>query len=160
MFKEHNIRTLIHTGLNMGVARGKAGFTLIELMVVVAIIGILMAAGILAFSNAQRNARDARRRADVDAISKALEQYYQNNNYVYPATAGAVATYFPSGAAPLDPQGSSYNFNLNTARYCICATLEATGGKGNATAVGTPGTGICTFGTGASANFFCAASRQ
>lgn len=54
----------------------KAGFTLIELMVVVAIIGILMAAGIITFSSAQRNARDAKRRADVDAIAKAFEQYY------------------------------------------------------------------------------------
>lgn len=135
------------------------GFTLIELMVVVAIIGILMAAGILAFSNAQRNARDSRRRADIDAIGKALEQYYGNNSSAYPATASAINTYFPAGAAPLDPQGGSYNLNLNTARFCVCATLERTG-SGNVTALGTAGTGTCTFGTGASANYFCAANRQ
>lgn len=45
-------------------------------MVVVAIIGILMAAGIVAFSGAQRAARDAQRRADIDAIGKAFEQVY------------------------------------------------------------------------------------
>lgn len=133
------------------------GFTLIELMVVVAIIGVLMSAGILAFSNAQQNARDARRRADIDAIAKALEQYYQNNNFVYPATAGAIATYFPSGAAPLDPQGASYTSSLTTTAFCVCATLEKTG-RGNATAV--PALGACTYGTGASANYFCASQRQ
>lgn len=39
-------------------AHYQLGFTLIELMVVVAIIGILMAAGIVGFSNVQKVARD------------------------------------------------------------------------------------------------------
>lgn len=133
------------------------GFTLIELMVVVAIIGILMAAGILAFSNAQQNARDARRRADMDAISKAMEQYYQNNSSAYPATASSLNTYFPSGAIPADPQGSAYNFTATTTQYCSCATLEKTG-RGNATALGSGG--ACTYGSGASANYYCVSQRQ
>lgn len=54
----------------------RLGFTLIELMVVVSLIGILMLAGILAFTASQQNSRDSRRKADVDAIGKALEQYY------------------------------------------------------------------------------------
>lgn len=135
------------------------GFTLIELMVVVAIIGILMAAGILAFSNAQRNARDARRRADIDAISKALEQYNGNNNGLYPATASAISSYFPAGSVPLDPQGGAYDLKLTTTAYCVCDLLEATGGKGNASAVGN-GSGVCTYATGATANYFCASQRQ
>jgi len=135
----------------------KAGFTLIELMVVVAIIGILMAAGILAFSNAQQNARDSRRRADIDAMSKAMEQYYQNNNSAYPVTAGAIATYFPSGSIPADPQGAAYNFSATATNYCVCGTLEKTG-RGNSTALGAGGS--CTYGTGASANYFCASQRQ
>lgn len=133
------------------------GFTLIELMVVVAIIGVLMSAGILAFSNAQQNARDARRRADIDAIAKALEQYYANNSFSYPATAGAIATYFPAGAAPTDPQGSAYNFSLTTSAFCVCSLLEKTG-RGNATANGTGG--ACAYGTGSTANYFCASQRQ
>lgn len=135
----------------------RKGFTLIELMVVVAIIGILMAAGILAFSNAQQNARDSRRRADIDAISKALEQYYANNSSSYPATAAAINSYFPAGAAPTDPQSGSYNMSLTSSAYCVCATLEKTG-RGNATALGS--SGACTYGTGASANYFCASQRQ
>jgi len=135
----------------------KKGFTLIELMVVVAIIGILMAAGILAFSNAQQNARDSRRRADIDAMSKAMEQFYQNTNSAYPATAASIATYFPAGAIPADPQGAQYNFSATATTYCTCSTLERTG-RGNATALGSGGT--CTYGTGVNANFFCASQRQ
>jgi prepilin-type N-terminal cleavage/methylation domain-containing protein len=136
------------------------GFTLIELMVVVAIIGILMAAGILAFTNAQQNARDSRRRADIDAISKAIEQYYQNNDGSYPTVASAINTYFPSGAAPTDPQGGSYDFKLSAGgdAYCVCGTLEKTD-RGNATAVGNS-SGVCTYGTGSGADYFCVSQRQ
>ena len=135
--------------------KNTSGFTLIELMVVVAIIGILMAAGILAFSGAQRNARDAKRRADIDAISKALEQYYGNSGGTYPATASALNTYFPSGTVPMDPQGGAYDLKLTTSAYCVCDQLETTG-KGNATAVGNV-SGVCAYGTG---NFFCTSQRQ
>ncbi|MBW7955910.1 type II secretion system protein [Patescibacteria group bacterium] len=141
----------------MPISLKKAGFTLIELMVVVAIIGILMAAGILAFSNAQQNARDSRRRADIDAISKALEQYYANNSSSYPATAGAINSYFPAGVSPSDPQGGAYDMSLSTSAYCVCAELEKAD-RGNATAVGTAG--VCTYGTGSGADYFCASQRQ
>ena len=133
------------------------GFTLIELMVVVAIIGILMAAGILAFSNAQQNARDAKRRADIDSISKALEQYNVNSGSgLYPASASSITSYFPAGSVPLDPQGASYDLKLTTSAYCVCSTLEKVG-RGNATAVGN-GSGVCSY--AATGNYFCASQRQ
>ncbi|MBW7944528.1 prepilin-type N-terminal cleavage/methylation domain-containing protein [Patescibacteria group bacterium] len=135
----------------------KLGFTLIELMVVVSIIGVLMAAGILAFSNAQQNARDAKRRADVDALSKALEQYY-GNNAAYPASASSLTTFFPSGSLPTDPQGSNYDIKLAAGgtAYCVCATLEKPG-RGNASAVGNS-SGVCSYAAGG--NYFCASQRQ
>lgn len=141
----------------MPISLRKAGFTLIELMVVVAIIGILMAAGILAFSNAQQNARDSRRRADIDAISKANEQFYQNNDSSYASSSANLNTYFPSGLVPTDPQGGAYELDLTSSAYCVCAELEKEG-RGNATDVGTGG--VCEYGTGAGADYFCASQRQ
>jgi prepilin-type N-terminal cleavage/methylation domain-containing protein len=130
------------------------GFTLIELMVVVAIIGILMAAGILAFTNAQQNARDSRRRADIDAISKAMEQYYDNNLQAYPTSNAGLSTYFPSGSVPTDPQGTAYNITYGGGNWCACATLERTG-RGNASA---GAGGSCTYAT--SGDLFCTSRRQ
>lgn len=50
----------------------KKGFTLIELLVVIAIIGILATIIVASFTSAQRRGRDAKRKADLDAIKKAL----------------------------------------------------------------------------------------
>ncbi len=53
-----------------------AAFTLIELMVVVAIIAILSTMGVANFSTAIKRSRNAVRQNDVIAVSKALETCY------------------------------------------------------------------------------------
>lgn len=144
--------------------RLKRGFTLIELMVVVAIIAILMAAGLVAFTNAQQASRNSRRRADMNAFAKAMEQAYTQAGGVYPTA--APTTYFPSGQVPADPkQGGGqpqYNFTYAAGNgFCACAALETSNGqtgKGNATSMGAGGT--CAYGTGANANFFCMSQLQ
>jgi len=59
------------------------GFTLLELLVVLAIIAILIAIGVAAFSAAQLRARDAQRKSDLKTIASALENYYAKNK-LYP----------------------------------------------------------------------------
>ena len=53
----------------------KKGFTLVELLVVIAIIGVLASFIVASFTTAQRKARDARRKADLNAMKKALVVY-------------------------------------------------------------------------------------
>lgn len=53
--------------------KSKLGFTLIELLVVISIIGVLATFIVASFNNARIKGRDARRKADLDAIKKALE---------------------------------------------------------------------------------------
>ena len=55
---------------------GKNGFTLIELLVVIAIIGLLSTTIMTSLNSARSKARDTRRKADLDAVRKALELYY------------------------------------------------------------------------------------
>jgi len=54
----------------------KKSFTVIELLLVIAIIGLLFSIVLVASSGARAQARDAKRKADIDAIRKALEFYY------------------------------------------------------------------------------------
>lgn len=63
----------------------RRAFTLVELLVVIAIIGLLSSVAIVGTTSAQVNARNAKRKADLLQISKALELYY-NDNGSYPTT--------------------------------------------------------------------------
>jgi len=63
----------------------RRAFTLIELLVVISIIGLLSTIAIVATGSAQKNSRNAKRKADLIQISKALELYYSYNN-AYPST--------------------------------------------------------------------------
>ena len=61
----------------------RRAFTLIELLIVVAIIGILAAIAVPNFMNARTRAKVARVQSDLKAMSTALEQYYMDwNSYV------------------------------------------------------------------------------
>lgn len=71
------------------------GFTLVELLIVVAIISILISVAYVSFNIAQNKSRDSRRKQELKAISSALVSYYQDND-VYPGDPGI--DYTSSGA--------------------------------------------------------------
>ena len=62
----------------------KKGFTLLELLIVMAIIGLLASVVMVSFPGATKKARDARRLQDVSQILTALRVYHTNNER-YPA---------------------------------------------------------------------------
>lgn len=59
--------------------RDEAGFTLIEILVVILIIGILAAIAIPVFLNQRQTANDAAAVSEATNISKAIETYFVNN---------------------------------------------------------------------------------
>lgn len=157
-------RLIVNIALNnMFVAdvkrRTNSGFTLIELLVTIAIIAVLMAVGIVAYSGVQKNARDTKRQADLRSIQAAFQQYYADQIY-FPQTLGSQVA-FGSGDSkkvylsqvPTDPSvGTAYQYqpyvsvndytsacdnsgNLGSKPckyYCLYAGLENGPGTGSA----------------------------
>lgn len=82
------------------------GFTLLEILVVVAIVGILAAAVGMGLSGSRAASRDAQRQADLRNLQQAIEMYRQENGQ-YPAAckganawSGQVGTNFACTVAP------------------------------------------------------------
>ena len=61
----------------------QAGFTIIELLIVIAIIGILATLVLTNFQGAQAKARDVTRKSDINSLYQKLEEFY-NENGGYP----------------------------------------------------------------------------
>ncbi len=72
--------------MNLNSSQAKNAFTLIELLIVVAIIGILAAIAVPNFLNAQTRAKISRVAADQKSLATALEQYRLDNG-TYPPDA-------------------------------------------------------------------------
>lgn len=61
---------------------------MLEILVVIGIIAILVSLGFASYSTAQKKARDAKRKGDLSAMQKVLEQCYSINNFAYPSITG------------------------------------------------------------------------
>lgn len=83
----------------------KRAFTLIELLIVVAIIAILAAIAVPNFLEAQTRAKVSRAKADLRSLHLAVESYFvDNNRYPYSESINA-SIWMPAGGSPrLNPQ--------------------------------------------------------
>ena len=121
--------------------KNQIAFTLIELLVVIAIIGILSGLIIVGMSNATNSANDAKRKANIETIRKALLMYQASNGGLYPVETtqcnigptgitnrcNNLATLLASSLAtlPADPiSGTYYTYRSDGNTFAISATLS------------------------------------
>ncbi len=62
------------------------GFTIVELLIVIVVIGILALLVITTYSGIQQKARNSQRQSDLQALQTQLEAFYSQNGY-YPSLA-------------------------------------------------------------------------
>ncbi|NWB83327.1 type IV pilin protein [Pseudomonas gingeri] len=119
----------------MNNARTQSGFTLIEMMITVAIVAILAAIALPAYNSYITKSNLKSAEADLVALSLNLENYYQKQ-LVYPASSASGVTQIQcvllggpltctsptSGWLPSQTSNFSYSFSSTATTYTVTAT--------------------------------------
>lgn len=112
------------------------GFTLVEIMIVVAIIALLAAIAIPNLLRAKISANDALAKSNLRTISTAAETYYTTENGSYPANegvlTGATPPYLPKAYCGQTISGFTYACTWAAGSYTIVATPVTVGTTGSA----------------------------
>jgi len=121
----------------------KSGFTLVELLIVIAILAILSALGVSNFQSARIKARDVSRKSDLQTIAKSLETYV-NDHRAYPRsdsngkiickTSSVICNWgtefsddtgtIYTATLPEDSSGFSYWYSSTGSSYTLYAHIE------------------------------------
>ncbi len=96
----------------------KKGFSLIELLVVISIIGVLTAVLMINLVGARERSRDSQKIQDLNSIKSALRLYY-NDNQTYPSPGVVNCTSCLKSAI-----GSSYLMGISDVGYSYSAVAD------------------------------------
>lgn len=115
----------------------KHGFTLVEILIVIALVGFLSTLGLASYMGTLTSSRDNKRKTDIEQIRQSLE-LYRSDNGQYPTgtwvtvsslVSGVLADYLST--APTDPLGNNgpgYYYrgvgSPTVLSYCICTSME------------------------------------
>ncbi|MGI9281383.1 MAG: type IV pilin protein [Endozoicomonas sp.] len=111
----------------------EVGFTLIEMMIVIAIIGILAAVAIPSYNQYVQDNATTDARASLVGLANAMERHRAQNGSYLSAAVGGIDNGAPDVYHRQSPESGQANFNLtiavpNGAAYTLTAT--ATGASG------------------------------
>lgn len=110
------------------------GFTLIEIMVVILILGLLATIVVQSLRGAADKAKKVKAQADLSEFKTALDRFYLDNGYypttdqglqalVAPPTSGRIPANYESGGyierLPLDPWGGNYFYQSDGNSYVL-----------------------------------------
>lgn len=115
----------------------KKGFTLVEMLVVISLIGILAALALVSFASTQKQARDTQRKSDLRQYQNALEAYANLSSGLYPefsAVRVASTTLCTSLNSKIEPDISCSEDPKSATNGTYNYISDGTGTSGTATA--------------------------
>lgn len=141
-------------------SNGQKGFTIIEVLIVLAIAGLILLIVFLAVPSLQRNSRNTQRKNDVSAILSGISEYVNNNSGSLPNNIGANGAttvvlrsgttgsgtevklgYYDAASVTRWPAGNAAVPNNQTAENVVIVTGARCDG-GNSTGAGAPSRGF------------------
>lgn len=107
----------------------KKGFTIIEVVLVLAIAGLIFLMVFIALPQLQRSQRDGQRKEDLSRINTQINSYQSNNRGGIPTSNTALTSFAGSYLTPTteyeDPQSGPYTISYQT--NVVDSTLPAIG---------------------------------
>lgn len=101
------------------------GFTIIEVVLVLAIAGLIFLMVFIALPALQRSQRDTQRRNDVGRVLTAVQSYQTNNKGAVPTTAAQITGYLTSAGDTFeDPSGGNYALTASVDDASAAPTVE------------------------------------
>lgn len=102
--------------MNMQQKKKQSGFTIIEVVLVLAIAGLIFLMVFIALPALQRNQRDVQRKNDLGRVKTALQGYMSSNRGDIPRTEAQKTSfknrYLIPSSEYTDPQGGEYTLDL------------------------------------------------
>lgn len=98
--------------MNVQKKNKEKGFTIIEVVLVLAIAGLIFLMVFIALPALQRNQRDTQRKNDMGRVETAIQNYQSNNRNALPTFGAAFITQYLTvgGDSFSDPDGTAYAF--------------------------------------------------